>query len=282
VTLKRFILHDPYNPVSRLEFLLSLWKVLLFYALAFTGLLLVWLWTPARRWLLLLTLAWVPLLAFSVFLFEPSGPERFMPALPILILSWASIWPASGSWAKWGRVALAVLAIIGILANAQRFALGGGREESWSLARLQALNQQTNPGDVMVTVTFADPLVNLIEQRPFRSHNRTRRFRTYQLVELPTENAIHWRAAFAKRVLGEWSAHRIWLTKSVRDDTPPSRIRWTEGDDPLLKWKEFPALFTKLEYDAETEQQDGFIRLARTQHNREQLEQLIQSDPGAP
>jgi hypothetical protein len=255
---------------------------LLFYALAFTGLLLVWLWTPARRWLLLLALAWVPLVAFSVFLFEPSGPERFMPALPILILSWASIWPASGSWAKSGRVTLAVLATIAILANAQRFALGGAKEESSSLVRLQELNQETNPGDVMITVTFGDPLVNLIEQRPFQPYNRTRRFSTYQLVELPTENATHWRAAFAKRVLGEWRAHRVWLTKSVRDDIPPSRIQWTEGDDPLLKWKDFPALFTKLEYDAETGQRDGFIRLAQSQHNHRQLEQLIHSDPQAP
>ena len=280
VTLKRFVLQDPYNPVSGLEFLLSLWKVLLFYALAFTGLLLVWLWMPARRWLLLLALAWAPLLAFSVFLFEPSGPERFMPALPFLVLSWASIWPASGRWAKYGRLTLAVLAAVGILANAQRFALGSAKEVS-SLARLQELNQQTNLGDVMITVTFADPLVNLIEQRPFQSYNRTRKFRTYQLVELPTEGAIHWRGAFAKRVLGEWSAHRIWLTKSVRDDMPPSRIQWTEGDDPVLKWKDFPALFTKLEYDAETGQQDGFIRLARSQHNRGQLEQLIEADPAA-
>ena len=281
VTLKRFVLHDPYNPVSGLGFLLSLWKVLVFYALAFTGLLLVWLSTAARRWLLLLALAWVPLLAFSVFLFEPSGPERFMPALPILILSWASIWPASGSWARAGRVTLVILATIGVLINAQRFVLGGAKEEAASLARLQELNEQAKPGDVMIVVTFADPLVKLIEQRPFQPYNRTRKFRTYYLVELATDNTIHWRGAFAKRVLGEWSTHRVWLTKSVRDDVPPSRIRWTEGDDPLVKWKDFPALFIKLEYDAETGQQDGFIRLAQSQHNRGQLEQLIQSDPKA-
>jgi hypothetical protein len=281
VTLKRFVLHDPYNPVSRLGFLLSLWKVLLFYALAFTGLLLGWLWLPARRWLLLFALAWVPLLAFSVFVFEPSGPERFMPALPILMLSWASIWPASGSWAKLGHVTLVVLATIGILVNVQRFALGGGREESASLARLQELNQQTNPGDVMIVVTFSDPLVKLIEQRPFQPQNRMRKFGTYYLVELATDNAIHWRAAFAKRVLGEWGDHRVWLTKSVRDDIPPSRIQWTEGDNPLLKWKDFPALFTKLEYDAETGQQEGFIRLAQSQLNRAELQQLIESDPEA-
>jgi hypothetical protein len=265
-----------------MAFFLSLWKVLLFYALTFTGLLLVWLWTPARRWLVLLALAWVPLLAFSVFLFEPSGPERFMPALPILILSWASIWPASARWAKCGRVAVVVLATIVILANAQSFALGGAKEESVSLARLQDLNPQTNPGDVMVTVTFADPLVNLIEQRPFQPSNRTRKFRTYQLVELATDNAVHWRGAFAKRVLGEWSAHRVWLTKSVLDDTPRSQILWTEGDDPRVRWKEFPALFSRLEYDAETAHQDGFIRLAQSEHNREQLHQLVQLDPAAP
>jgi hypothetical protein len=281
VTLKRFVLHDPYNPVSGLEFALSLWKVLLFYAVTFTGLLLVWLWAPARRWLLLLGLAWVPLLAFSVFLFEPSGPERFLPALPFLILSWASVWPASGHWAKYGRVTLVVLALVGILANAQRFALGSGKDMSSSLARLQELNEETNPGDVMITVTFADPFVNVIEQRPFHSYNRTRKFRTYQLMEIPTEHAIHWRAAFAKRVLGEWSAHRVWLSKNVRDDTPPSRIQWTEGDDPLLKWRDVPALFTKLEYDAETGHQDGFIRLSRSRHNREELERLIEADPAA-
>jgi hypothetical protein len=202
-----------------------------------------------------------------------------MPALPILILSWASIWPASGSWAQRGRVTLAVLATIGILVNAQRFALGGTREESTSLARLHELNQHTNPGDVMVTVTFADPLVKLIEQRPFQPYNRTRKFRTSYLVELATDSTPQWRGAFAKRVLGEWGAHRVWLTKSVRADIPRSHVQWTEGDDPLLKWKEFPALFTKFEYDAETGQEDGFIRLAQSQHNREQLERLIQSDP---
>jgi len=46
-----------------------------------------------------------------------------------------------------------------------------------------------------------------------------------------------------------------------------------------LKWKDVPALFTTLEYDAETGQQDGFIRLAQSEQNRGKLEQLIQSDP---
>ena len=60
--------------------------------------LLLWRTIRDRPLLALLTLATVPLFLFAVFVFEPSSPERFLPALPFLILALAAGWNAPGGF----------------------------------------------------------------------------------------------------------------------------------------------------------------------------------------
>ena len=277
ILLKRYVFHDPYNPVSKWDIVsLCFSKLFLFYSIIAVVAIQAWFWRPARKFLLLCMVAALPLLFFAVFLFEPSAPERFLPLLPFLTLLWSGVWPSDSRWAKPMRVAFVALSVLVIVNNAGRFWRGDSREERSIIQRLTALDAVASPGDYLFTVTFSEPQVTLMEQRPFHPYNRNRKVATYQLVELANKNAAKWRSTFAELVLPNWQTHRIWLSKSVRDKTPRSQINWVEGDNPLVPWAAFPEVFSDLEYDSETADVDGYIRLSLSQSNREKVERLLE------
>src|SRR5262249_38651283 len=84
---KRYLIHDPYNPVTKLELLrLSLWKFLLFYT--FLGAILLNLLRSGvgRRVLALFLATAVPVIGLAVY-WQGGDVERYLALYPVLFLA---------------------------------------------------------------------------------------------------------------------------------------------------------------------------------------------------
>ena len=88
---KRYLLHDPFNPVSVLDLVrLSLWKLLAFYLFLFFILLSLITSTNGRRLLVLFMINVLPVIAFAIY-WQGGDPERYLPLYPLLFIAvaWA-------------------------------------------------------------------------------------------------------------------------------------------------------------------------------------------------
>lgn len=269
VHLKRFLLRDPYNPVNILELIpVTLSRIGAAYVLYASVVGLGMLSKRARPLLMALLLAAVPMLFFALVLFEPSASERFLPVLPLLFLTLSAGWYAPGRLAAMLRAA-AILALISIpITNFSSFATSASTDFRDAEARLVEFRRQANPQDLLVTVTFDDPLVRLIEQHPFHSANRPAPVPTYQVVAIASSDALQWKENLASRVRAEWRQnHEVWISKSLLAERPAAYVNWVEADSPAARWRAYSAFFQSLSYDRETGRPDGFARIARVSGN---------------
>lgn len=265
IHLKRFLLRDPYNPVSIPALMpVTLSRIGAAYVLFASAIGLGVLSRRARPLLTGLALTVVPLFLFAIFLFEPSASERFLPALPLLFLTLAAGWSALGKLARPLKVA-AVLALLSIpVTNFVSFVDKASVDFRDAKVRLAEFRREAGPRDLLVTVTFDDPLVRLIEQHPFNPANRPNPVATYQVVAIASSDAGRWRENFAARIHTEWERdHEVWISKSLLSSRPAPYVAWVEGDSPAARWQDYCGFYAKLSYDRETGGPDGFARLAR-------------------
>lgn len=276
ILLKRFAFHDPFHQVSAWDLArLSLWKLAAFYAF-FLSVLVMAARTPrARPALALLTLAGVPVLLFTIVLFEPSGPDKFLPVLPFLLLAAATGW--SGRL-RWVAGAFLLVGLPGI--NAPAFVDAFSTQQRSVLAQLKDYSQFAASTDLLVTVTFSDPLPQWLEQRIYHPSMRNRFVPTYQLIEIMMESPGDWQGRFAKRVLRHWNGSGaapgadVWVRQGALRERPDEILQWVEGDSQSLHWADVTGFLNTFEYDRRTALAEGFARLARSENNRRTLERL--------
>jgi len=269
VLLKRFSFRDPYSPVNWVDLLPTALRMASFYSLCLFSLSLAWWQKQFRHMVLVFGLAAIPMLYFAIVLFEPSSAERFLPLLPFLFLS---IVAASQHPSKLGRTVLALLLIsipISNLPPAFSF-----KREHPAEPQLRDFRRFAQGGDVMVTATHRDPLVNLVEQHPFLSVNRAGAPASYQLIEVASSRAALWREDFARKVLASWPNQHVWIQLGMLDARPPAALGWVEGDNPSIHWKDILDFFAELDLDLRTAERNGFARLARSAANSQVLEAL--------
>jgi hypothetical protein len=162
ILLKRFVLGDPYQSLTLWDLVrTSLWKLAVFYvyvgAIFWMGLR-----TPRGRSALVISLvALVPMLYFALVLLEPSSPERFLPVLPFMLLTMAAGWQGAG------RSVVAGFAMALPLLNGPAFIEAWPRTSDDVAAQMQDVTSHASPRDLVVTVTFADPMAQWMEQRVF-------------------------------------------------------------------------------------------------------------------
>src|SRR5262249_4514379 len=89
VMFKRFLLHDPFNPVSLLDLVrVSLGKFLLFYLVLAILLVALLRTAQGRRFLAFLSLTALPVVTFAGF-WQGGDMERYFPLYPAIFLSLA-------------------------------------------------------------------------------------------------------------------------------------------------------------------------------------------------
>jgi len=282
IIFKRFLLRDPYNPVSMFDlFRLSLWKLALFYLtlLAVTCALLR-ARGQGRRVLVLWALGCIPVLTFAM-LWQGTPVERYLPLFPYLFLASAYALHLSAP-ARWLRPAVFAFLAASIFANVGALSLPLlKRKPEAATARTRELVPLLKPRSVVVEVS--EELKDLQWEFPFHPLNRV--MRVYSAVSLGAASTAGWREDFARLSLSVWNeAGDVWLSARLLQARPRAESYWVEGSDPRVKWADVHAFFAQLDQGRAIGDGDGFVLVARNPRNEQLLNALVAGakDAGAP
>ena len=271
ILFKRFLLNDPFNPVTAVDLVrLSLWKLALFY-LAFGATLIGLLVARSRRMLVWLSIAALPLLLFAIK-FDGGAIERYIPIYPAIFIALA--------WVLSDRRLPRLLKIVpvlffgfAVLVNSivmARVVLD--RQKQTTEARISAVIPQLRPTSWVVTSHLQDDLVNFQISFPFEPVNRHNSYHVYPLLVLNSDQAGRWREEFAARMLEAWNrGGDAWISTRLFSPKPEAAWNWVEGDDPRVRWEHLHAFFTQFETGPVAGGADGFVRLENTERNRNLL-----------
>ena len=270
---KRFLIHDPYNPVSLFDIVrLSLWKVVLFYLFLAAMSWNLLRTSPGRRLLALLVISSVPVFVFAIFIFEAGGIERYLPFYPALFLALAGALCAERS-AKVARGILLAYVTVMIVSNVVATARPTLNEKQERVAaRIRDLQPRLKPTSLVAVVHLQDELIGFNNNFPFNPVNRRGDLQVYNVLEVGAARILTWREDFAAKALKSWDAGGdVWVSKRLLSERPRAEWNWVEGDDRRVAWADLPAFFSQLEMGESVGGDDGFVLLQPTQRNRDYL-----------
>jgi hypothetical protein len=279
--LKRYVFHDPYTRVGPIQILFAAGtlKLVLFYLYAGALVWVLWRHPDERRILLLLMVAALSVLVFAVILFEPGGPEKYMPAYPFFFLAAACALRTAGGTYRPVRWMMAVF-LVAVLCAGNIYAKAAGRRtEAYHafLERKQSLEAQARPGDMVAVISFWDPLYRLPALRLLDSQAQPV-FWVYDVIEVASMRVFRWRQDFATQALARWSqGKQVWLSNRLLADTPRAEWKWVEGDTGRVKWSEVRDFFRSIEVQSRVGGADGFVLVTDGPRNQQTLRALSQS-----
>ncbi|MDX2149192.1 MAG: hypothetical protein SFV54_00530 [Bryobacteraceae bacterium] len=266
--IKRFLLRDPYAPVSPAQLVSGgLWKIPMM-AMLFAALL----WAlPRHTWArplgMALTLAWVPLLLFSVVLFEPGSPERMMPAFAPTLVAGAAV---ASKWDR-RRAAERVLAagwLVVVLVNVWTYRKIGDPVRGAAETRIAAIAPKLTAHSRVVLISTTNDEIATYYGR-YVLVSASGRLPVYHLVEINLRQKGTWRTRFADVATATWAkGGDVWVSRRLWRARPEPQWNWAEGDDPTVRWRDFPAYFGRLEVEDEAGGEDGFVRLKKSDANQ--------------
>jgi hypothetical protein len=272
---KRYLLHDPFNPVSLWALLsLSLWKLALFYlflaALAVSALR----DEESRRVLGVALYGSIPVFAFAV-LFDGGAVERYLPLYPFVFLALAACLRSRRAHTALKCLALLFVAVSFLTNVSAMSARSLSRKQAEAAARIAGVQPRLAPHSLVYAANWQDDIVNFSRSFPFHSLNRGGQLHVDALVTPGTTQAGTWREDFAARSLAAWrEGGDVWVSNRVLSARPRADWNWVEGDDPRVSWPDFADFFSRLESDESVGGEDGFMRLARTDPNETFLRSL--------
>lgn len=242
-------------------------KIVLVYAVLAGTVLSLWRSETGRRLLITLLAYALPLFYFAAFLFDPSPPERYLAAFPVLFLAFGFL--LSSNSGMWLRSLLAVLFASMLIANVSAYSrFKSDREFDGARANLRILNQSLRPGDSVYLLSDLDQTMLLLRGNPFSPDTRNR-YCFATAIPWHTFQEERWRAVFAKAVLDTWArGGRVWLSKVVLAPSPKPSWGWVEGDMPSIHWKDLPEFFSQLDFTASFGDAEGFSEVPPTEKNK--------------
>ena len=269
---KRYLLHDPFNPVTAFDLLrLSLWKLALFYlfvASVFVGLLQS---AKSRRILVLLVLNVGPVILFAIS-FDGGAIERYLPLYPVLFLSLCVLLCSDRSWIVTKYVAIAFMAamvVTNLVATAKPVQ---DRKQQASANRINDVVARLKPNSRILAVNWQDDLINFSRSYPFHPLNRAGDLRIGALVTPGTTTTADWRQGFATQAEETWNrGGDMWVSQRALSPRPLPDWNWAEGDEKRVSWPDFQKFFSQLELGETVGGSDGFVLIPPTEKNREFL-----------
>jgi hypothetical protein len=272
IDFKRFLLHDPYAPVSAVSLLLAgTWKLVLAYTTL--GAISVKLFLGSgrdRRMLIFLLLAFLPVFAFGIK-WAGGEMERYIATFPALILA--------GVCAMNSRSA-AIPRILGVLFLCALVIVNVSYELRWAQdAQERALLKRASalaslPEGSCVVFLQADPLFGFVSfasvvpasQEPVRPLNAK------IVVMVGSSDVTEWRRDFASTSVMSWqNGKEVWIFRGLLENAPERKWGWVEGADPSVKWKDLYAFFNRLQT---SEVSGDFVKVPPTEENIQLLMKL--------
>lgn len=276
--LKRYVFHDPYTRASLVQILLAAGtlKVLLFYVYSGTLVWVLWKQPGKRRLLLLLAAAALSVLVFAVILFEPGGPEKYLPAYPFFFLAAACALQTSAGTYRTLQWWMAVFLLV-VLCAGNIYAKAAGRRTRVYrafLERKHCLDAQARPDDMVAVISFWDPLYRVPPLRLLDTQAQPD-FWVYDVIEVASTRVFHWRQDFAAQALARWSqGKQVWLSTRLLAETPRTEWKWVEGDTGRVRWSEVRDFFRSMKVRSHVGGDDGFVLLTDGPRNEESLRAL--------
>ena len=275
ILFKRFLLNDPFNPVTAVDLVrLSLWKLALFY-LASAAVVIGLLVSRSWRMLVWLSIAALPLLLFAIK-FDGGAIERYIPIYPAIFVALA--WVLSdGQQSRLLKIVPVLFFGFAVIVNSTVMArVVLNRQKQTTEARISPLIPQLKLNSWVVTSHLQDDLVNFQISFPFEPVNY-RSYHVYPLLVLNSNQAGRWREEFAERMLEAWNrGGDAWISTRLFSPKPEAAWNWVEGDDPRVRWEHLHAFFTQFETGPVAGGTDGFVRLENSEKNRNLLNAILQ------
>jgi hypothetical protein len=280
VLFKRFVLHDPFNPVSFFELVrTSLGNFLAFYI--FVAILLAALtrYARGRRFLGLVAFCGIPVIAFA-WAWQGGDMERYFPLYPAMFLSLADVL-SNGPWTVIVRPAAGIFLVLLLFVNGPALSKDTvERRQGSALARIAEIEMSWKPHSEIATVLGQDDVFAFYWNYPLHPLSLTgfmaqRPDQVPVVFEIVGPNgplAAHWRAGFAAETLVVWSrGGDLWVSKEAFEPRPRADSAWVEGDDPRVPWRDIQQFFSKLETGRSTGGENGFFLLPPSPANRARL-----------
>lgn len=267
ILFKRFLLHDPYNPVTIWDLLrLSAYKIGLFYVCLALLLLTLLRSAGGRRVAALLALSGIPALALAVR-WQGGDMERYLALYPALLGAFA--YALDKARANRALCALAaLLLVIEVAANGQAMATSRldqlqTRAVSWVAPVLETMR----PGSLLVTLNQQDEVWSFNHSFPLHPLNQRYGEFSYSL-----SGHSDWQQKLAARVEPVWAAGgEVWLSQRLLAEQPQPDWAWVESKTQAVQWHEMRDLFSQLEQQRKIGGVNGFVLLAASPHNRQLL-----------
>jgi hypothetical protein len=212
---------------------------------------------------------------FAVILFEPGGPEKYMPAYPFFFLAAACALQADGATYRTVRWLMAVFLVAVLCAGNIYAKVGGRRTEAYRAfwERKQSLDARARRGDMVAVISFWDPLYRVPPLRLLDSQAQPD-FWVYDVIEVASTRVFHWRQEFAAQALAKWAdGKQVWLSTRLLADRPLPEWKWVEGDTGRVKWSEVRDFFRSVEVQSHVGGADGFVLLIDEPRNKRLLAQ---------
>lgn len=275
---KRYLLGDPFNPVTFFDLLrLSFWKLALFYLfLASLGISLLRS-AQDRRTLGLLILNAAPVILFAIS-FDGGAVERYLPLYPAMFLALGVCLCSESSIKLAKYVAFTFIAAVIVTDAAAMAKPVLDRQQESTAARISGVVQKLKPESRIIAATWQDELINFSRSYPVHPLNRAGNLRIGALVTPGTTLAAEWRQGFSSQAEETWSrGGDIWISRRVLSRQPRGEWNWAEGDEKRVSWPDFHAFFSEMKMGESTGGDDGFILILPTMENREFLRQFVSS-----
>ena len=268
LAMPRFLLRDPYNPVSVFELgRASLLKLCLFYGLLIA--VLKQLAHSANRRILWLCLAVAtPVFAFAL-LWYGGAMERYLPLYPVFFLALGRSLTDDGApgHLKWLATLFLLVSAFSNFGATSRVTLRKAQQPVE--ARMKDVLPMLNSGSRVVLLDIHDELEDLERTFPFHPIVRGRVVDTYPVLNIGTPKDFHWHQDLARVVLKTWSSDGdIWISKRVLELRPHRNWDWVEGADPHATWPMVRSFFPALDYGRSVGGDDGFRLLLPTEKNK--------------
>jgi hypothetical protein len=280
VVFKRYLLQDPYSPVSFVDlFRLSLWKLALFYLFLAAVLFNLSRTSFGRRTLCLLALGGLPSIGFALS-WNGAVMERYLPWFPFLFLAIAV--SLAGRRASRAGQAITLIFILAMtvtnFAAMHRGALG--RREQATLMRTGELQTLVRPQSIVLVGT--DELENFVRDFPFNPVNHHNALRVHSFLPLGMPQLPAWREDVARRAFAAWDAGgEVFVSRRMFAARPRAEWGWVEGADTRVRWAEVYEFFAQLEIGRTLGgDEDGFALLPRTPGNEKFLGRYHASPDG--
>ncbi len=247
VAFKRFLLHDPYNPVRFWQVIgLPFWEIVLFYALLALMLRSLAGSSQGLRALLQLLITSLVVLGFAA-VWAGTDLERYLPLFPSLMLVMGLAldrvqFPSVTAFVVVVLVATLVVVNVSTLSRRVR-----DRQLQALTGIVRSLNQSL-PSDSLVLLPPVHPLQRIYwdfpEALPLAEHN----LKLERLVDLDTSYTPMWRTWVCSQMSQRWKKRiPVAIESSLMQKTPDRDSLWVEGGDPRVSWRDINTFTSQLE-----------------------------------